>query len=114
MKLPLALHLLLLMNLQLYHLPPPLSPPISNSSFRLTRCQPVCASCCTGLLYFSRYCKILNVLFFLLFLNVLCEKYLNLLQYSTVADCLSWLPRLTGGFVNELDLGKRSCNGTCP
>ena len=92
------------------------SPPHTN--FKLGTFKdvnvPLYGSCCAVPLYFSRYCKILNVLFFLLFLNVLCEKYLNLLQYSTVADCLSWLPRLTGGFVNELDLGKRYCKGTCP
>ncbi|KAJ8776637.1 hypothetical protein J1605_015226 [Eschrichtius robustus] len=40
--------------LQLYHLPPPLPPPVSNSSCLFTRCQPLYASCCTVLLYFSR------------------------------------------------------------
>ena len=33
-------HLLLLMILQLYHLPPPFPPPVSNSSCLFTRCQP--------------------------------------------------------------------------
>ena len=51
----LALFLLLLTTLQLYHLPPPLPPPVSNSSCLFTRCQPLCASCCTVFLYFSRY-----------------------------------------------------------
>ena len=25
----------------------------------------------------------------------LCETIINLLQYSTIADCVSWVPRLT-------------------
>ncbi|XP_059778263.1 tigger transposable element-derived protein 1-like [Balaenoptera ricei] len=33
--------------------PPPLPPPVSNSSCLFTRCQPLDASCCTVLLYFS-------------------------------------------------------------
>ena len=56
--LQLALQLLVLMTLQLYHLPPPLSPPISNSSCLFTWCQPLDASCCTVLLYFSRCCTV--------------------------------------------------------
>ena len=40
--------------LQLYHLPPLLPPPVSNSSCLITWCQPLYASCCTALLYFSR------------------------------------------------------------
>ena len=54
-KLQLALCLLLLVILQLYHLPPPLPPPVSNSSCLFTEGQPLYASCCTILLYFSRY-----------------------------------------------------------
>ncbi|KAJ8792345.1 hypothetical protein J1605_019901 [Eschrichtius robustus] len=34
--------------------PPPRPPPVSNSSCLFTRCQPLDASCCTVLLYFSR------------------------------------------------------------
>ena len=45
-------------DLQLYHLPPPLPPPVSNSSCLFTRCQPLYASCCTVLLYFSRCCTV--------------------------------------------------------
>ena len=56
-KLQLALRPLLLTILQLYHLPPPLPPPVSNSSCLFTRCQPLDASCCTGLLYSSRDCN---------------------------------------------------------
>ena len=59
-KLQLGLCLLLLTILQLYHLPPPLPPPISNSSCLFTRFQPLYASCCTVL--FS-YCTIKNVSF---------------------------------------------------
>ena len=47
-KLQLALHLLLLTVLQLYHLPPPLPPPVSNSSCPFTPCQPPHASCGTA------------------------------------------------------------------
>ena len=45
-KVQLALRLLLLPTLQLYHLPPLLRLPVSNSSCLFTRCQPPCASCC--------------------------------------------------------------------
>ena len=55
-KLQLALHLLLLLTLQLCRLPPPLPPPIRNSSCLVTWYQPLYASCCIGLLYFSRLC----------------------------------------------------------
>ena len=69
---------LLLMTLQLVNLPPTLPPPATNSSCLSTRCQPLHPSCCTGLLYFSRYCaeyctvlgKVKNVFFIFVF-NVL-------------------------------------------
>ena len=47
--------LLLLTIPQLYCLPPPLPSPVSNSSCLFTWCQPLDASYCTVLLYFSRY-----------------------------------------------------------
>ena len=53
--LKLALHLLLLTILQFHHLPPPLPPPVSNSSYLFTWHQPLDASCCSSLLYFSKY-----------------------------------------------------------
>ena len=53
--LKLALHLLLLTILQVHHLPPPLPPPVSNSSCLFTWHQPLDASCCSSLLYFSKY-----------------------------------------------------------
>ena len=56
----LALCLLLLTILQLYHLPPPPSPPVSNSSCLFTPCRPLCVSCCTVLLHFSRYMCLLS------------------------------------------------------
>ena len=99
-KLQLALHLLLLMILQLYHLPPPLPPPASNSSCLFTRCQPLYASCYTVLLYFSRYCTVRVKMFIfcicLFFMYFLCEKYYKpiTVQYY-IADCVSWVPRLT-------------------
>ena len=66
----LALCLLLLTILQLYHLPPPLPPPVSNSSCLFTRCQPLYASCCTVLLYFSGYCTVRLKMFSLFFVFV--------------------------------------------
>ena len=59
----------LLTVLQLYHLPLPLPPPVSNSSCLFTRCQPRYASCCTVLLY----CKIKKC--FLYFVFVLYELF---------------------------------------
>ena len=49
-KLQLALCLLLLTVLRLYHLPPPLPPPVGNSSCLFTRCQTLYASI---VLYYS-------------------------------------------------------------
>ena len=107
----LALHLLLLTILQLYRLPPPLPTPVSNSACLFTRCQPLYASCCTGLLYFSRYCTVRFKMFYFLclfFMYYLCEKYYKpiTVQYY-IADCVSWVPRLTlldlrTGFMNTL------------
>jgi len=73
MKLQLDVHLLLLTILQLHHLPPPLLPLVSNSSCLFTQCQLLCASCCTVLLYFSRYYTVrLNMFYFVcLFFYVL-------------------------------------------
>ena len=101
MKLQLALRLLLLTILQLCHLPPPLPPPVSNSSCLFTQCQPLYASCCTVLLNFSRYCTVRLKMFSLFlvslfFMYYLCEKYYKpiTVQYY-IADCVSWVPRLT-------------------
>ena len=47
-------HLLLLTVLQLHHRSALPRPPVGNSSCLFTRCQPLHASCCTVLLYFSR------------------------------------------------------------
>ena len=69
-KLQLALRLLLPTILQLYHLPPPLPPPVSSSSYLFTRCQPLCASCCTALLYFSRDYTVRLKMFSLFFVFV--------------------------------------------
>ena len=41
-----------------HHFPPPLPSPVSNSSCLFIKCQPLCASYCTILLYFSRYWKV--------------------------------------------------------
>ena len=52
-----------MMVLQLYHLPPPLPPPVSSSSCLFTQFQPLYASCCTVLLYISKYCEMKNIFF---------------------------------------------------
>ena len=95
MKRQLALRLLLLTILQLQRLPPP----VSNSSCLFARCQPLCASCCTVLLYLSRSCTIRLKMFSLFFMCVmyyLCEEYYKpvTVQYHT-ANCVRWVPRLT-------------------
>ena len=93
-KLQPALRLLLLTILQLYHLPPPLPPPASNSSCLFRRCQPLYASPCTVLLYFSRYStirlKVLSLFFVFVFLCILGVKsIINPLQYCTGASLVA-------------------------
>ena len=99
-KLQLTLRLLLLTIPQLYHLPPPLPLPVSNSSCLFTRCQPLYASCCAVLLYFTRYCtvrlKIFSLFFVFVFMYYLCEKYYKpITVWYYIADCVSLVPRLT-------------------
>ena len=64
---------------QFYFIPPHLPPPLSNSSRLFTRCQLLRASCCTVLLYTSRYCtvrlKMFSLFFMFVFMYYLCEKY---------------------------------------
>ena len=74
-KLQLALCLLLLTILRLCHHPALPSPPVSNSSCLFPRCQPLCASYCTTVLFKVLYCKIKNVLFCVFFAYYLYEKY---------------------------------------
>ena len=78
MKLQLALHLLLLMILQLYHRPPPLPPPITLLAYSLDA-SPSIPAVGTVLLYFSRYwavrLKIFSLYFVVFFYDYLCEKY---------------------------------------
>ena len=95
-KLQLALHLLLLMILPLYHLLPPLLPPVLHSSCLSTRCQPLYASCCT-VLFKIPYHKIKTVFFILcVCFYVWYDKYYKpiTLQYY-INDCVSWIPRPT-------------------
>ena len=96
--LQLALHLLLVMILQLYHFSPPLPPPIRISSCLLTQWQLLYASCCIVLLYFSRYSTArLKMFYFVVFLMYyLCERYYKpfIVKYYIVI-CISWVPRLT-------------------
>ena len=53
---------------------PTASPPVTNSSSLFTHRQPMYASCCSFVVYFSRYCKIKNF-YFLFVCHVLfaCE-----------------------------------------
>ena len=55
---------------QFYFIPPHLPPPLSNSSRVFTRCQLLRASCCTVLLYTSRYCTVRLKMFSLFFVFV--------------------------------------------
>ena len=82
----------------LHRLPPPPSSS-TNSSFLFTRCQPLYASYCTLLLYFSRHCTVRWKMFSFLCLFLmyyLCERYCKpiTMQYH-IANCISWVPRLT-------------------
>ena len=62
--------------------------------------MPQYASCCTVLLYFSRYYTVRLKCFIyflhLFFMYYLCEKYYkSVTVQSYVASCVSWVPRLT-------------------
>lgn len=86
-KIAACTHLLLQMILQLYHLPSPLPPLVSNPSCLLTGCQPLYARCCTALLNFSKHCTVRLKMFVLCvcFLCIISEKsIINLLHYSTI------------------------------
>ena len=58
------------------------------------------ATCCTVLLYYSRYCTIKFKMFpffvFISFMYYLCEKYYKAItvQYHVI-NCVNWAPRLT-------------------
>ena len=64
-------------------------------------CQPLYASCCTVLLYFSRYCTVRLKMFIFcvcfLWTYYLCEKYYKpiTVQYY-IADCVCWTYKQTG------------------
>ena len=79
--------LLLLLTCQLYHLPPPAPAPGSDSSCLFARRQSLHVSCCTALLYFSRYravrSEMFSLCFVLFFMYSLCAKCYNLLQDGT-------------------------------
>ena len=89
----LVLRLLLLMILQLSHLPSPL--PLLGCSLDGNPCMPVVVL--TTVLFNVLYCKMKNVLFFEFVLCALfVRKYYKpiIVQYYIV-DCISWVPRLT-------------------
>ena len=71
----------------LYRLPPPLYPPISNSSSLFTQCQPLYAICCTipALLYFSRYCTVSLKMFSLVFV---CLVFLCIIYVKSIINIL--------------------------
>lgn len=49
-----------------------------------------------SMLFKVLYYKIENVLFSVCFLCIVCVKsFINLLKYSSIADCVSWVSRLT-------------------
>ena len=100
LKLQLAFCLLLLAILQLYHLPPSLPFPVSNTSCLFTRCLPLYASCFTVLLHFSRYCTVRLKIFPLcvvwFYMYYLCEKYYKpITAQDYVTYHVSWISRLT-------------------
>ena len=70
------------------------SPPLSNSPCLFTRCQPLYASCCTGLLYFSRHCTVRFKIFYFLclfFMYYFCEKYYKPITVQCyMAYCVTW------------------------
>ena len=76
-----------------WRLPVPWAPTSAPSSIRRSsplfpQCLPLCASCCTGLLYFSRPCTVKLKMFSLFFevfsfLCIICVKILQA-YYSTV------------------------------
>ena len=78
-----------------------LTPPVSNSSCLFTWCQPLYASCCTVLLYFSRCYTVRLKMFSLFCVCFLCFFFYvkNTIKPITVpyciADCVSQVPRLT-------------------
>ena len=74
-KLQLALFLPLLTVLQLYYLPPLLL--LQSVTCLFTQCQPMYASCCTVLLYFSRYYTVRFKIFSLL----LCLFFILLVYF---------------------------------
>ena len=94
--LQLALHLLLVMILQLYHF----SSPSSNQNLFLpinSVTAPVCQLLyCTTLLFKALYYKTKNVLFCVFLMYYLCEKYYKpiIVKYYIVI-CISWVLRLT-------------------
>ena len=46
-------------------------------------------------------------------MHFLCEKYYKHIIKYYIANCVSWVPRLTLELRNKLDLGTCSQNGTC-
>ena len=99
------------------------SPTYKPSSCKLSKMwtcvpAPVCKLLyCTTALFKVLYCKTKHVVFTFcvcfLCTYYLCEKYYKptTVQYY-IADCVSWVPRLTLLDLNKLDLRTCSWNGT--
>ena len=62
--------------------------------------SPVCQLLyCAAMLFRTPHCKIKSFLVFFVFIFNVCSicvrSFITLLQYSTIADYVSWAPRLT-------------------
>lgn len=88
-------------------LPPPLPPPVTNSS-----CLSLRAGCYTALRYFPRSCTVTLGVFSGVLCVIFVKSTIHPLRYC-IADCVSWAPGLTVGITIRLDLGTRSQTGTC-
>ena len=77
-----------------------LPPLVSNSTCLFTHYQPLYTSCCTALLYFSRYwTSRLTIFYFYVFFFLiysLCEKYYKCISVKYyITNCVSRVTRLT-------------------
>ena len=96
-KLQLALHLLLMMIHQFFLLPP-LSLLQSVTFCLFSGCQSLCASCCTVVLYFLRYCTEtlkMSYLLFVFYVLFVWKYYKPITVQDFIANRVSWVPRLT-------------------
>ena len=71
-------------------------PSLLQSGTVLAQCRPLEASCWTVLQYFTRYYTLRFTMWFWLFIYFSCKEYskTTTVQYY-IADCFSWVHRLT-------------------